>query len=337
MRLEACLPDSWWEFAFATATHVYNHTPIKCLKWKTPQEILTGEKPKISHLCVFGCGAYVYLPNEVCTNKLTPCSELIIFIGYEDNSYRFIRHTQGNVIFRSTQAIFDERHFPRYPSSHPREQTPPGRLNPKVESSAPGPFGVDEPTPTPFPPIPIYPRLSTPPIPPNLPTHSESPSPSPPLTPSKQSSVKIEEVEDDEDEDVEMHPSSPPLPEAGPSQYTSSQVPTVIPQKQGSDPQPGEDIPPLRYGLRRSTYETRVPHREGNVYEEDRHPTDVLRHSEWRQHPGEADLDMAHRMLENACRYFQAQPKTIPIGGVYYPYSQWNNTTEINGIRYEVD
>ena len=22
MRLEACLPDSWWEFAFATATHV---------------------------------------------------------------------------------------------------------------------------------------------------------------------------------------------------------------------------------------------------------------------------------------------------------------------------
>jgi len=36
MRLEAYLPDSWWEFAFATATHVYNHTPIKRLKWKTP-------------------------------------------------------------------------------------------------------------------------------------------------------------------------------------------------------------------------------------------------------------------------------------------------------------
>jgi len=50
MRLEACSPDSWWEFAFATATHVYNHTPIKRLKWKTPQEIFTGEKPKILHL-----------------------------------------------------------------------------------------------------------------------------------------------------------------------------------------------------------------------------------------------------------------------------------------------
>jgi len=123
MQLEVCLPDSWWEFAFATATHVYNHTPIKCLKWKTPQKIFTGEKPKISHLHVFGCGAYVYLANKVHTNKLTPCSELMIFIGYEDNGYRFICHTQENVIFCSTQAIFDERHFPRCPPSHPREQT----------------------------------------------------------------------------------------------------------------------------------------------------------------------------------------------------------------------
>ena len=92
MRLEACLPDSWWKFAFATATHIYNYTSIKRLKWKTPQEIFIGEKPKISHLRVFGCGAYMYLPNEVCANKLTPCSELMIFIGYKDNGYRFIRH-----------------------------------------------------------------------------------------------------------------------------------------------------------------------------------------------------------------------------------------------------
>ena len=84
MRLEAYLPDSWWEFAFATATHVYNCTPIKRLKWKMPQEIFTGKKPRISHLRVFGCGAYVYLPSEVCANKLTPRSELMIFIGYED-------------------------------------------------------------------------------------------------------------------------------------------------------------------------------------------------------------------------------------------------------------
>jgi len=159
------------------------------------------------------------------------------------------------------------------------------RLTPEIESSAPGPFGVDEPAPTPFPPKPTYPRPFTPPISSNLPTHSESPSLSPLLTPPKWSSVKIEEVEDNEDKDVEMHPPSPPPPpEASPSQYTPSQVPTVIPQKQGSDPQPGKDIPPLRYGLRRSTHETRVPHRKGNIYREDHYPTDVLRCPEWQQH-----------------------------------------------------
>jgi len=158
-------------------------------------------------------------PNEVCDN----------------NSYRFICHIQGNVIFCSTQAIFDKGHFPKCPSSYSREQTPPGRLIPEVESSASGPFSVDESAPTPFPPTPVHPRPSTPPISPNLITHSESSSPSPSLTPPKRSSVKIEDVEDVKDKDVEMHSPSPP-PEAGPSQYTPPQVPTVIPQKRGSDP-----------------------------------------------------------------------------------------------------
>jgi len=42
-------------------------------------------------------------------------------------------------------------------------------------------------------------------------------------------------------------------------------------------------------------------------------------------------------MLENAYRHIQAQPNTIPIEGVYYLYSQWNNTIEINRIHYEID
>jgi len=102
--------------------------------------------------------------------------------------------------------------------------------------SAPKPFGVDEPPLTPFPPTPVYPRPFTPSIPPNLLTHSESPSSSPPLTSPKQFLVKIEEVENVEDEDVEMHSPSPSSSKAGPSQYTSPQVPTVIPQKRGSNP-----------------------------------------------------------------------------------------------------
>jgi len=155
----------------------------------------------------------------------------MIFIGYKDNGYRFIHHTQGNVIFHSTQAIFDKGHFPRCPSFHSREQMAPVRLTPEIKLLVPKPFGVDEPAPTPFSLTPTYPRPFTPPIPPNLPTHSESPSLSSPLTLPKWSLVKIEEVKDVEDEYIEMHSPSPFPPEAGPSQYTPSQVPTVIPQK----------------------------------------------------------------------------------------------------------
>jgi len=147
----------------------------------------------------------------------------MIFIGYKDNGYRFIRHTQRNVIFYSTQAIFDEGHFPRCPSSHSREQIPPGRLTPEIESSVPESFGIDKLAPIPFPPTPAHPRSFTPPISSNLPTHLESLSLSPLLTLSKQSSVKIEEVEDDEDKDVEIYSPSPLPPKAGLS--------TVIPQK----------------------------------------------------------------------------------------------------------
>jgi len=199
---------------------------------------------------------------------------------YEDNGYRFICHTQENIIFYSTQVIFDKGHFSRCPSSHSREQMPPGRLIPEIESSVPEPFGVDEPAPIPFPPTPIHSRPSTPLISSNLPTHLESSSPSPPVTLPKQSSVKIEEVEDVEDEDVEMHSLSPLPSETGLSQYTPSQISTIIPRKQGNNPQLGEDVPLLKYSLR-STHETKVPYREDNIYEEDCHPTDVLRHPEW--------------------------------------------------------
>jgi len=62
MRHQACIPDSWWEFVFAHATHIYNHTLVARLRWRTPHEMLKGEMPNINHLCVFGCGAFVYLP-----------------------------------------------------------------------------------------------------------------------------------------------------------------------------------------------------------------------------------------------------------------------------------
>jgi transposase InsO family protein len=50
MQLDACLPQSWWEFAVLHATHVYNRTPLWQTKWETPYTNLHGEAPNISHL-----------------------------------------------------------------------------------------------------------------------------------------------------------------------------------------------------------------------------------------------------------------------------------------------
>jgi len=65
----------------------------------------------------------MYLFNEVCTNKLVLCSELMIFIKYENNSYHFICYVQQNVIFCSTHTIFDEEFFffSKYTDSHAKE------------------------------------------------------------------------------------------------------------------------------------------------------------------------------------------------------------------------
>jgi len=65
MRQQACLPDSWWEFCVLHANYVYNCTPVCHLEWKTPNELVFKEKPNVSHLCILGCGAYVFIPREV--------------------------------------------------------------------------------------------------------------------------------------------------------------------------------------------------------------------------------------------------------------------------------
>src|SRR5216683_224748 len=62
------------------ATHVYNRTPMHHLKWDTPYTLLNGEAPDISHLKVFGCGAYVHISKETHANGLAPKSELIAYL-----------------------------------------------------------------------------------------------------------------------------------------------------------------------------------------------------------------------------------------------------------------
>ena len=41
IRVQACLPQPWWEFALDHTAHVCNQTPIRRLEWRTPEEWMT--------------------------------------------------------------------------------------------------------------------------------------------------------------------------------------------------------------------------------------------------------------------------------------------------------
>jgi len=140
MRHQACIPDSWWEFAFTHATHIYNRTLVACLQWCTPHEMLKGEMPNIDHLRVFGCGAFVYLPAMARANKMAPKSELMTYVGVAPgNEHNFLFMRSTNAVFTAAHAVFDKRHFPHCPKNR-REplKNPFRRANPKPTTDQPG-------------------------------------------------------------------------------------------------------------------------------------------------------------------------------------------------------
>ena len=81
MLNEKGLPDFYWAEAVATAVYIMNRTPTAAIHGMTPEERYTGRKPDISHLKIFGCIAYVHVPNEL-RSKLDSKAEKCIFIGY---------------------------------------------------------------------------------------------------------------------------------------------------------------------------------------------------------------------------------------------------------------
>jgi hypothetical protein len=120
MQQHAECPPSWWEFANIHATHVYNRVPMDRSRqngglehnWLTPIELLEPliGKPSTKHFCVWGCGAYVYIPTTDRANKFHPKSVLMTYIGYGPSGHMFITKTGG---FReSPHVIFDENMFP---------------------------------------------------------------------------------------------------------------------------------------------------------------------------------------------------------------------------------
>ncbi len=75
------MPHHYWAEAVATAVYIMNRTPTAAVHGMIPEEKYSGKKLDLSHLKVFGCIAYVHVPNELRT-KLDPKAKICVFIGY---------------------------------------------------------------------------------------------------------------------------------------------------------------------------------------------------------------------------------------------------------------
>ena len=93
--------------ALATATYLINRSPNRSINLKTPYEMWYGRPPKLNHLKIFGCTAYVHQSID----KLEPRSIKGIFLGYPIGTkrYRICISSQGKPkIVIARNVIFNE-------------------------------------------------------------------------------------------------------------------------------------------------------------------------------------------------------------------------------------
>jgi hypothetical protein len=105
---DAGLPMTFWLDAVLTRQYLVNRLPTSTLPDNlTPYELITGGKPDLSHLRVWGCDCYVAVPDEL-RPKAGFKRFRAIFIGYEEHriSWR-VPDLHGKYSF-SNDVIFNE-------------------------------------------------------------------------------------------------------------------------------------------------------------------------------------------------------------------------------------
>ena len=91
-----------------------NRSPTSTFVDKTPQEVCTGNKPSIKHLKVFGCDAYVHVPNEK-SSKLDNKYQKCIFIGYKHDmkGYSFWNPVTKKIVYNRDVVFREAKEVPR--------------------------------------------------------------------------------------------------------------------------------------------------------------------------------------------------------------------------------
>jgi len=108
MLINTKLPNSYWWDALQYAVLLHNVSPMCSLSDCTPKESWSRNKPNISHLQVFGCKAFVHIPDKMC-GKLSAMSLICTFIRYtwQHKAYCLVHHPSGHFL-KSHDIIFNK-------------------------------------------------------------------------------------------------------------------------------------------------------------------------------------------------------------------------------------
>ena len=116
MLKTAQMPRNMWCYAIQAAFYIKNRCKHSAHN-KTPFEVMFNKKPDVSHLRIFGCLCYAYVPKEK-RKKLDSKAKAGVFVGYCLNSHAFLvlipdefgrmyLATTRNVTFNENQYYFD--------------------------------------------------------------------------------------------------------------------------------------------------------------------------------------------------------------------------------------
>ena len=64
MRVEAGLSEAYWEMATEATIYLHNRGPVSFLQNMTPWQAWYNNKPSAKRYKVWGCPAYVHIPQE---------------------------------------------------------------------------------------------------------------------------------------------------------------------------------------------------------------------------------------------------------------------------------
>ena len=108
--IEAKLPEDLWPEMVWTAGYLANRLPSKSLNWMTPYEKLHFARPDLTHLKVFGCCAYPFIPKEhhLRMEKLEPWAHIGYLVGYNFTNIYCIWIPSTGIVIAVQDVTFDE-------------------------------------------------------------------------------------------------------------------------------------------------------------------------------------------------------------------------------------